>query len=83
MPSRSQIRPNSNGPPMRLAATDNDTVAVFIERRDEQHLVSELGAGGEQRRQSAGRDEVIGAPRLAMTDWRTAPSKRLFSTTWR
>ena len=24
MPSRSQIRPNSNGPPMRLAATDND-----------------------------------------------------------
>src|SRR6202035_4466824 len=39
-------------------------VAVFIERRDEQHLVRELGAGGEERRQSAGRDEVIGAPQI-------------------
>ena len=28
------------------------------------HLVSELGAGGEQRRQGAGRDEVIGAPQI-------------------
>ena len=27
MPSRSQIRPNSKGPPMRLAATDNDPSA--------------------------------------------------------
>ena len=40
------------------------SVGVLVERVDEQHLVSELGAGGEQRGESAGGDEIVGAPHI-------------------
>src|SRR5450756_291841 len=40
------------------------SVGVLVERVDEQHLVGELGAGGEQRGESAGRNEVVGAPQI-------------------
>ena len=60
---RPQIRPKSNGPPMRLAATDNDP-SLSPSSVVMSNMVSETGAGGERRRQSAGRDEVIGAPQI-------------------
>ena len=40
------------------------SVGVLVERADEQHLVSELGAGRKQRGKCAGRDEIVGAPEI-------------------
>src|SRR5450830_1620198 len=40
------------------------SVRILVEGVDEQHLVGELGAGGEQRGESAGRDDVVGAPQI-------------------
>ena len=40
------------------------SISVLVERVDEQHLVSELGAGQKQRGKCAGRDEIVGAPEI-------------------
>ena len=51
------IRPNSKGPPIRLAATDN-VRRVLVQRTDEQHLVGELRARSQQRSERAGGDQL-------------------------
>ena len=58
------------------------SVGVRVERADEQHLVSELGAGRKQRGKCAGRDEIVGAPEIGDDRLAHGPSTRLFSTTW-
>ena len=68
------IRPNSKGPPMRLAATDT---SVLVQRADEQDLVSELGPGSQQRSERAGGDQIrrSGLARpdvLVRASWRQA-----------
>ena len=63
MPSCSHIRVNSKRPPMPLAATWRGSVSVFIKRIDQHHMIGKLGARPNQRRESAGSDEIIGASR--------------------
>jgi hypothetical protein len=41
------------------------SVGVLVERADEQHLVSELGPGSQQRGESAGGDQIVGAPQIS------------------
>ena len=61
MPSRSQI-----GEQQRSADALGPTrsVGVLVERVDEQYLVSELGPGSQQRGESAGGDQIVGAPQI-------------------
>ena len=41
------------------------SVGVLVERADEKYLVSELGPGSQQRGESAGGDQIVGAPQIS------------------
>jgi len=49
-------------------------------QQQQQHLVSELGARSKQCGQCTGAISASARPRLAITDWRTVPPMRWFST---
>src|ERR1019366_1849400 len=79
-PSRSHILPNSNGPPMRFAETDSAPSASSSSAlmRSTRSVSLAPEASNEANAPEAASSSA--RPRLAMTDWRTAPSMRLFST---
>ena len=80
MPSRSQSRPNSIGPPIRLAATDSapsaSSSSALISSTWSVSLAPEAmsEASAPEAASSSAR------PRLTITFWRTAAPSRLFST---
>ena len=45
-----------------LGRNQQQSVGVLLQRADEQDLVSELGPGSQQRGESAGGDQIVGAP---------------------
>ena len=65
MPSRSQIRPNGERSADALGRNRQRSVGVLVERADEKYLVSELGPGSQQRGESAGGDQIVGAAQIS------------------
>ena len=65
MPSRSQISAEQQRSADAFGRNRQRSVGVLVERADEKYLVSELGPGSQQRGESAGGDQIVGAPQIS------------------
>ena len=79
-PSRSQIRPNSIGPPIRFAVTDSAPSASSSSALMSNTSIGELAPEAMREASAPEAANSSARPTLAITLWRTAAPSRLFST---